>query len=72
MGRFSLEMAFIIQEKEFRVAKTYHARRGSRGGERENMNVFSPSLSFGAKNGLHTFVNSLVDRGRQVGKCLTV
>ena len=30
----------------------------------------SPSLWFGAKNGIHTFVNSLVDRGRQVGKCL--
>ena len=30
----------------------------------------SPSLWFGAKNGLHTFVNSLVDRSRQVGKCL--
>ena len=34
--------------------------------KRENMNV----LWFGAKNGLHTFVNSLVDRGRQVGKRL--
>ena len=33
--------------------------------KRENMNV----LWFGAKNGLHTFVNSLVDRGRQVGVC---
>ena len=30
----------------------------------------SPSLWFGAKNGLPTFVNSLVDHGRQVGKCL--
>ena len=30
----------------------------------------SQSLWFGAKNGLHTFVNSLVDRSRQVGKCL--
>ena len=25
VGRFSLETAFIIQEKEFTVAKTYHA-----------------------------------------------
>ena len=25
LGRFSLEVAFIIQEKEFIVAKTYHA-----------------------------------------------
>ena len=25
VGRFSLETAFIIQEKEFIVAKTYHA-----------------------------------------------
>ena len=30
----------------------------------------SASLWFGAKNGLPTFVNSLVDLGRQVGKCL--
>ena len=30
----------------------------------------SPSLWFGAKIGLPMFVNSLVDRGRQVGKCL--
>ena len=31
----------------------------------------SPSLWFGSKNGnLHTFVDSLVDCGRQVGKCL--
>ena len=30
----------------------------------------SQSLWFGAKNGLHTFVISFVDRGRQVGKCL--
>ena len=39
--------------------------------KRENMNFFvSQSLWFGAKNRLHTFVISLVDRGRQVGKCL--
>ena len=37
--------------------------------KREKMNVLSPSLWFGAKNGLHV-VNSLFDRGRQVGKCL--
>ena len=30
----------------------------------------SQSLWFGAKNGLRTFVISLVDRGRQVGKWL--
>ena len=38
--------------------------------KRENMNVLSPSFWFGAKNGLPTFVNSLVDRRRQVGKYL--
>ena len=30
----------------------------------------SPSFWFSAKNGLSTFVNSLFDRGRQVGKYL--
>ena len=30
----------------------------------------SQILWFGAKNGLHTFDISLVDRGRQVGQCL--
>ena len=50
VGRFSLETAFIIQEKEFIVAKTYHAAC---------MNVLCLQ-AFGAKNGLHAFVNSLV------------
>ena len=67
MGRFSLETAFIIQEKEFIVVKTYHCDKQKGKYER----FVSQSLWFGA-NGLHTFVNSLVDRGRQVGKCLNV
>ena len=69
VGRFSLETAFITQEKEFIVVKTYHAVKQKGKYER----FVSQSLWFGAKktkNGLHTFVNSLVDRGRQVGKCL--
>ena len=40
--------------------------------KRENMNVLSPSLWFGAKNGLPKFVNSLVDRGRQVAESVCV
>ena len=36
----------------------------------KNERFVSQSLWFGAKNGLHTFVISLVDCGRQVGKCL--
>ena len=66
VGRFSLETAFIIQEREFVVVKTYHADK-----QKGKYELFvSQSLWFGAKNGLHTFVISLVDRGRQVGKCL--
>ena len=65
-GRFSLETAFVIQEKEFIVVKTYHADKQKEKYER----FVSQSLWFGAKNGLHTLVISLVDRGRQVGKCL--
>ena len=48
------------------VVKTYHADKQKGKDER----FLSQSLWFGAKNVLHTFVNSLVDRGRQVGKCL--
>ena len=67
VGRFSLKTAFIIQEKEFIiVVKTYHADKQKGKYER----FVSQSLRFGAENGLHTFVISLVDRGLQVGKCL--
>ena len=39
--------------------------------ERENMNVLClKACGLAQKNGLHTFVISLVDRGHQVGKCL--
>ena len=39
--------------------------------KRENMNVLClQACGLAPKNGLHTFVNSLVDSGRQEGKCL--
>ena len=46
------------------MVKTYHADKQK--GKYERF----VSQSFGTKNGLHTFVISLVDCGRQVGKCL--
>ena len=48
--------------KLFIVVKAYHADKQKGKYER----FMSQSLWFGAKNGLHTFVISLVDCGRQV------
>ena len=48
------------------MVKTYHPDKQNGKYER----CVSQNLWFGAKNGLHTFIISLVDRARQVGKCL--
>ena len=67
VGCLSLETAFIIQQNGFIVAKTYHADKEKGKYER----FVPPSFWFSVRNGSPTFVNSLFDHGRLVGKfCL--